>query len=101
MKVIYTDQSLDSLEESVQFLLEELGLPMKEVLKIKTKLLDRAEGLVSNPLIGQSEEYLDHLDKDYRRLVEGHFKIIYRIQGEFIYITDFFDTRQNPLNMRG
>jgi len=57
--------------------------------------------LDSNPHIGQKEEYLEQLGKEYRRLVEGHFKIIHLLEGEIIYITDFFDTRQDPDTMKG
>jgi len=101
MKVIYTEQSLDSLEESLHFLIEEQELPLEKVLAIKTQLLDRADSLVTYSKTGQIEEYLEHLDKEHRRQIEGYFKIIYRIEGELIYITDFFDTRQNPEKMKG
>ena len=43
MKVIYTDQSLDSFQEGVEFLLEDLGIPIEKVSEIKTQLLDKAE----------------------------------------------------------
>jgi len=101
MKVIYTDQSLDSLHEVMEFLLNDLSIPIEKVSKIKTQLLDQADSLAINPYKGQKEEYLEHLGKDYRRLIKGQFKIIYMIIDEFIYITDFFDTRQDPQKMKG
>lgn len=64
-------------------------------------MLDKADNLVSSPKAGQIEKYLQHLDRSHRRLIEGHFKIIYRLEGELIYITDFFDTRQDPKKMKG
>ncbi len=100
MKVIYTQQSLDSLEESMHFLMEELGIPEKRVSEIITRLLNRADHLAQNPREGQTEIYLDHLGKEYRRLIEGHFKIIYLIEGNTVYITDFFDARQDPKDER-
>lgn len=101
MKVIYTDQSLDSLHEVMDFLLEDLGIPIEKVSEIKTQLLDKADSLALNPYKGQKEEYLEHLGKEHRRLIEGHFKIIYLIEKEAIFITDFFDTRQDPEQMKG
>lgn len=101
MKVIYTDQSYERLEESMNFLLEVQGLPLDKVREIGSKLLDRADSLANSPNIGQYEEYLKHLGKGHRRLVEGVFKIIYRIKGDYIFIIDFFDTRQNPDKMKG
>lgn len=47
------------------------------------------------------EECLQHLGKLHRRIIEGNYKIIYRVEGENIYITDIFDSRQNPDKMRG
>jgi len=38
---------------------------------------------------------------NHRRAIEGHFKIIYRVEGETIYVTDFFDSRQDPAKMKG
>ncbi|MFT7030953.1 MAG: hypothetical protein ACJA2C_002354 [Marinoscillum sp.] len=54
-----------------------------------------------NPHKGQLEEYLQHLKEDYRRIIEGHFKIVYKIENEAIYITDFFDSRQEITKMKG
>lgn len=62
--------------------------------------MDKAENLAANPYIGQREEYLEHLEGDYRRIIEGYFKIIYRVEGKFIYIIDFFDSRQAPEKMK-
>ena len=101
MRIIYTGQFFESLEESLQFLLKVQGVPLEKVLEIRNQLLDKADNLVINPHLGQYEEYLDHLEKGHRRLIEGNFKIIYRIESDCIYITDFFDTRQDPKKMKG
>lgn len=100
MKVVYTDQALGSLEEIIDFLVEE-GVQLEKIAAIQKKLLDRADSLKDHPFIGQIETYLEHLDKGHRRLVKGNYKIIYRIKGHFIYVTDFFDTRQNPSKLKG
>jgi plasmid stabilization system protein ParE len=101
MRIIYTDQSFESLEESIQFLLKVQKVPLEKASEIRNRLLDKAESLANNPFIGQYEEYLEHLGKGHRRLVEGNFKILYRIEGGQVYITDFFDTRQPPEKMKG
>lgn len=100
MKVIYTEQALESLSESLRFLIQEQGLSIKQVSNIKTHLLDKTEKLQEHPYSGQTEEYLAHLNLGHRRIIEGTFKIIYRVDGNIIYITDFFDTRQNPEKMK-
>ena len=101
MRIIFTDQSFESLEESIQFLLTVQGVPLEKVLEIRDQLLDKADSLITNPYIGQYEAYLEHLEKGHRRLIEGNFKIIYRIESGYIYITDFFDTRQDLEKMKG
>ena len=100
MTVTYTDQSYASLYEATNFLIEDLGIPIDKALEIREDLVNKAESLSSNPYKGQKEEYLEHLNKDHRRIIEGHFKIIYRIEGDEIFITEFFDTRQDPEKMK-
>lgn len=99
MKLFYTEQAIKSLQECLDFLPPEV-LSEKR-LQIRDKILAKAEKLVSKPRMGQREEYLDHLGQSHRRIIEGHYKIIYRIEEEVIYITDFFDTRQDPAKMKG
>ena len=63
--------------------------------------MDKADRLITNPHIGQYEAYLEHLEKGHRRFIDGNFKIIYRVESDCIYITDFFDTRQDSEKMKG
>ena len=99
MKVVYTEQSLKSLEELLNFLA--LKNSPKKVNDIKTRILDKADSLVKFSHKGQLEEYLLRLEKGHRYILEKHTKIIYRTEGDIIYITDFFDTRQDPDKMKG
>ncbi|MEQ9374559.1 MAG: hypothetical protein RIG68_05255 [Imperialibacter sp.] len=101
MKVIYTDQSYDSLEDLTEFLLEEQGWALEKLLEFRKKLLDKADALETTYNNYQQEEYLEHLGKGHRRVIEGHVKIIYWIEKEHIYIIDFFDSRQDPEKMKG
>lgn len=64
-------------------------------------MLDKADNLVTTYNHYQQEEYLEHLGKGHRRIIHGYFKIIYRLEGELIYVTDFFDTRRDPAKMKG
>jgi len=98
MKVVYTEQSFESLEE-IKDLLSKKHSP-KKVEEIRTKILDKAESLIEFSERGQIEENLLSLNKEHRYILEKHTKIIYRIIDETIYITDFFDTRQDPSKMK-
>ena len=69
--------------------------------KARTKVLKKALLLKSNPHLGPIEEQLQELVQGHRYLVTGNFKIIYRIVDQTVYVTDVFDTRQDPDSMKG
>jgi len=98
MKLFYTAQSLVSLQECLDFYSHEI--PVERINEIRDRILAKVDKLLENPYIGQKEEYLDHLGKGHRRLIEGNYKIIYCVQEENIYITDIFDSRQDPSKMK-
>ncbi len=100
MKVVYTAQSLMSLEEALRFLLAQ-DIPVEKVALILEDLLNKADSLAANPHKGQREPYLEHLKEGHRRIVAGHFKVIYKVDPPMVFITDFFDTRQSPGKMKG
>ncbi|WP_375577576.1 type II toxin-antitoxin system RelE/ParE family toxin [Marivirga tractuosa] len=101
MKVVLTEQSLSRLEKSLRFFLEELDIPKAQIVKIKNNLIGKAKSLAKNPYIGQFEPYLSSLEHGHRRLIEGNFKIIYRVEDDTIYVVDFFDSRDDPKEMKG
>ncbi len=68
--------------------------------KIKKSILIATKPLIKQPLIGALEENLTELKQEHRYIVEGNYKIIYRIIDEEIFITDIFDCRQNPTKMK-
>ena len=72
-----------------------------KVNEIRDRILAKADKLLENPFIGQQEEYLEHMGRSHRRIIDGNYKIIYRIEGEAIVITDIFDSRQDPEKMKG
>lgn len=45
MNVIYTQQALESLSESLVFLIQEQGLSIEQVISIKNLMIDKAEKL--------------------------------------------------------
>jgi toxin ParE1/3/4 len=99
MKLVYTEQALSSLEEVLEFTAP--NVTHKKLIAIRNQILDAADTLLLQPMQGQQEPFLAHLDLNHRRLLVSHYKIIYRVIGEYIYITDIFDSRQNPGKMKG
>jgi plasmid stabilization system protein ParE len=65
------------------------------------QVITRVSSLTHAVFHGQMEPEMEHRGQGHRRLIEGHFKIIYRVEGETVYVTDIFDSRQNPEKMKG
>lgn len=101
MKVVISEQSIKRLENSLKFYLEELQIPKSQVTKIKDRLMGRVRSLSKSPYKGQYEPYLSKLKQGHRRLIEGNFKIVYRVEDNIIYVVDFFDSRDDPKKMKG
>jgi plasmid stabilization system protein ParE len=99
MKLIYTEQALFSLEEALNFIAPKVT--HIKLIEIRDEVLDAADTLLLQPLQGQKEPFLEHLGLGHRHLVVSHYKIIYRVIEESIYITDIFDSRQDPDKMKG
>ncbi len=68
--------------------------------KIRKAVFDATRPLIKDPLIGAIEENLQDLNQGHRYLVEGNYKIIYKVFQNNIFITDLFDCRQNPQKMK-
>lgn len=101
MNVVLTAQSIDRLEEALTFYSEKLEIPEVKIIEIRDRLLERANDLSKFPYRGQPEPFLAKLGLGHRRLIEGNFKIIYRIDGDTVYVVDFFDTHNDPKKMKG
>ena len=64
------------------------------------KIFETTRSLPPNPKMGSVEGLLKHKKEEYRYLVKGNYKILYKMKGEEIFITDIFDCRQNPEKMK-
>lgn len=68
--------------------------------KIKNDILFCPEILKTHPKTGQEEETLKFLEEGHRYLLDGNYKIIYKLKGNIAHITDVFDSRQDPLKLK-
>ena len=101
MEIEVTQDASRRLINQLNYLHEELSYPKEKVIKIEDDLLNSINILKTNPRLGQYEDRLSYLEKGYRRLIVGKFKIIYFIDEDKVYVTNFFDTRRNPSEMKG
>ncbi len=100
MRLIYTADAQNNLNAILDYL-EEQNVSHTVINRIRDKILEAANVLLVFPDIGSPEFELEHLGQNHRRIVKDHYKIIYRLEGENIYVTDIFDTRQDPAKMKG
>ena len=98
MKVIWTRSALLELQEIYEYYLENVGFQMAE--NIRKAVLTSTKQLGENPLSGISEKKLSDEGKEYRSIIRGHYKIIYRIGNDELKVVDVFDTRQNPPKLK-
>ncbi|WP_126337196.1 type II toxin-antitoxin system RelE/ParE family toxin [Kaistella antarctica] len=68
---------------------------------MQSQILNTTKQLVNHPSSGQKELLLEMLEKEYRYILSGNYKIIYKVEDSYIIITDVFDARQNPSKMNG
>ena len=84
-------------QEELDLIYEYYSLRSEEVaVRLISGILNRAKQLQEFPFSGQEEETLVKLKLGHRFIVEGNYKIIYRLSGSIVYVTDVFDARQNP-----
>ncbi len=98
MKIVITHPAKLQLKKIFQYYNNVAN--RKIAYKITEHIIEAIQTLHHNPTIGQEEEYLKVLKKHHRRLIVGHYKIIYRKEKQILYITDIFDSRQDPSKMK-
>jgi plasmid stabilization system protein ParE len=99
MIIKITDPAKDTLRKIYQYYRSK-GAGMKGR-KIRMLVLEQTKFLLDSPYLGQEEEFLKHKNQGHRYLlIESTYKVIYRVVDEIIYVTDVFDTRQNPDKMK-
>ena len=97
MKVVITAPAKKNLQQLYYFYSKVYS--EQKAKKIRTSIFSTAKSLKDFAKKGQKEELLSELGLDHRYLVQGHCKIIYRVDNDTVYTTDFFDTRQEPSNL--
>jgi plasmid stabilization system protein ParE len=94
MKLIWSQLANRQIDEIFEYYKSVSGLRTAQ--GIVRKLYTCAEVLVKNPQGGQRESWLDDCSEEYRRLVDGNYKIIYVVEDEKVSVVGIFDTRRNP-----
>jgi plasmid stabilization system protein ParE len=98
MKVFWTKFALNSLSDIYKYYQENVSLTIAQ--NIRDSVFSSARQLEKQFQSGQIEELLVDLDEGHRYILRGNYKIIYKIYNYKVYITDVFDTRQNPEKLK-
>ena len=86
MKVVWTEQALVRLAEIEDYIW--VDNPAAAVAYTE-RLIDRAEALTENPRLGRVPPELP--GSQLRELVEGNYRIVYRIRGDDIEVLTVFE----------
>mgnify|MGYP000356532597 CR=1 FL=1 len=97
MKVIITDPAKGHLKDLFDF--NSLYIPPQKNKEFLSKIIKKVRSLATLNNRGSIEENLIDADFEYRYVLQDNCKIIYRIQDEFVLVTDFFDVRQDPTKL--
>lgn len=97
MQVKWLPDALMDLDEIISYCTEHFGEGV--AYRFYENLDKNTFRLSQNPCLGPVEPLLSHLPEEYRYIVEGHYKEIYFIKSDTIYIAALWDCRQNPFQM--
>lgn len=96
--VFWTTRAVKDLEKATRFNALLYGFDKAKQIALElqkgTEILENSNYDFSK--IGSVDNEFAHLKRNYRKLIDGHFKITYREGKIKIYINRIFDTRQNP-----
>lgn len=98
MKITWTNTAKDDLYEIYEYLSE--FLEEDKAFALVSRLIERVDILEKYPFSGQKEPLLSELPKEYRRLIEGKYKIIYHVGSDDIFINRVFDSRKDPSKLK-
>lgn len=95
MRLLWLQLAEEDLDSIYHFYSTDKSI--KAAIKLYNDILDATEKLIDFPLIAAIEPKLSEDEDEYRALVvRKHFKIIYFIEEDVVYIAAIWDCRQNP-----
>jgi plasmid stabilization system protein ParE len=98
MKIFWTKFALNSLHNIFNYYKENVNKLVAQ--NIKNSILSGTRQLEKQPLSGTIEKLLLNMEEGHRYIIRGNYKIIYKIQNKKLFITDVFDTRQDPESIK-
>ena len=97
MKIVVTGPASDDINEVYEYYFQRVNL--KTAKQEKDKIIKRFKILKNFPLSGQVEDNEKFKESEIRYLVQGNFKIVYKVEEDTVIILSVFNTSQNPDKM--
>jgi toxin ParE1/3/4 len=98
-RVLRSGEALNDLETIYDFLAVNSQPAAQQIVE---SILSRTRQLESFPESGAKLQAMSSSEKEYRYIVEGNYKVVYRYSAEsqVVHVAVIFDTRSNPEEMK-
>jgi len=95
MKVVWQEAAKVGRRQVSAYIRKEFGT--KRAKRFRLEIDETVSLLMRSPGIGQIDSLYADRPQPYRSIIiNGLNKMVYRIDGDIIYIVDFWDTRREP-----
>ena len=100
MRIVWSNTAKADVKEIYEYYKEVAGLKVAQ--SIRSKIIKKPRLLTQQPALGQIEENPAVVGRGFRYLVEGNYKLVYKVytHQQEILIATVFDTRQNPTKLK-
>lgn len=96
--IVWTDFAKAQLKEIYQYYKLEISITVAK--NIRSGIFSATRQLKKFPESGTIEYNLEEHDLEFRYLVQGNYKIVYWYEDNLVYISDIFDCRKDPIEMK-
>lgn len=100
MRIVWSDLAKANVKEIYDYYKEVASIHVAK--SIKSKIINKPRMLTKYPEMGQVEDNPMVANRGFRYLVEGNYKIVYKVYKEdkSILVSCVFDTRRNPTTLK-
>jgi plasmid stabilization system protein ParE len=97
MKAVWQEPAKVGRRQVAAYIRKEFGTKRAKI--FRQQVDETIKMLICNPYIGKVDPLFDGYSATYRSVViNGLNKMVYRVEGDIVYIVDFWDTRREPRN---
>jgi plasmid stabilization system protein ParE len=92
LTVEWTDTAKDKLRTVYEFHSE---YSEESAFKIANEIIESTDAIVY-----AKQFQVDDINSEYRRIIVRQYKVLYKLEGETVWILNVFPTKGNPKNLR-